>query len=220
MACRRARAAPPIPDTAAGPAPAGNVELVADQEHFERVVRRGILQATVSLDIATADFKALLIPTRYLAGRTGGRGQGPRSRGNSRNGAMSIVAVLAAMAERGVEVRILHAGVPSSPALRELRRGIPPNLVLRRCPRLHAKTVIIDARVMYLGSANLTGAGLGAKADGRRNFEWGAWTTATPLIDAIAQQFNRLWEGRQCPLCRRHDICPVPLEEPHLGPAQ
>ena len=205
-----------MPDIGASSSPAGNVELVVDQEHFERVVRHGILQARVSLDIATADFKALLVPVQYLASRHDRSGR--PARGGFRNRAVSIVNVLAAMAERGVEVRVLHAGVPSSPALRELRRGIPRNMVLRRCPRLHAKVVLIDARAMYLGSANLTGAGLGAKADGRRNFECGVWTTSTPLIDGVAQQFNRLWEGRQCRSCRRHDICPVPLEEPHLGP--
>jgi phosphatidylserine/phosphatidylglycerophosphate/cardiolipin synthase-like enzyme len=204
----------PIPASSAtagvagAPVPAGAVELVIDQEHFERVIRRGILEAKISLDIATADFKALLIPAAHLA---------PSQCGRGRNSAVSIVKVLGAMAGRGVEIRILHAGVPSSPALRELRRGIPRNLVMRRCPRLHAKTVIVDARAMYLGSANLTGAGLGAKADGRRNIEWGIWTASTALIDRIAQQFNRLWEGRQCPACRRHEVCPVPLEEPKLG---
>ena len=69
---------------------------------------------------------------------------------------------------------------------------------------------------MYLGSANLTGAGLGAKADGKRNFEWGVWTTSPPLIDSVLEQFNALWEGHRCENCRRKDVCPVPLEEPHL----
>ena len=69
---------------------------------------------------------------------------------------------------------------------------------------------------MYLGSANLTGAGLGAKADGRRNFEMGIWTDAPGLIDGVLEQFNALWESHQCRSCQRKDICPVPLEEPAL----
>jgi hypothetical protein len=69
---------------------------------------------------------------------------------------------------------------------------------------------------MYLGSANLTGAGLGAKSDGRRNFEMGIWTESPPLIDAVLEQFNVLWEGRRCKTCQRKDVCPVPLEEPRL----
>ena len=76
--------------------------------------------------------------------------------------------------------------------------------------------IVVDARGMYLGSANLTGAGLGAKADGRRNFELGVWTESPALIDAVLGHFNELWEGRQCKSCRRKDVCPVPLEEPRL----
>ncbi len=175
------------------------MELVANYDHFRRVVRDGILKTKVSLDISTADFKAMLVPT------------GDRRR------ARSIVEVVAELAKKGVEVRILHAGIPSGPVLEQFRRHrLPDNITIRRCPRLHAKAIIIDTQRMYLGSANLTGAGLGAKADGKRNFELGVWTTTPALIDAVLDQFNALWEGRECKTCRRHDICPVPLEEPDL----
>lgn len=176
--------------------PTGACELVVGRRHFTRVILEGLCAAGTSIDIMTADFKAMLIPTG------GGR-------------AKSIVQVLRERAARGVEARLLHAGVPSSRALRELRRDLPQNLVIRRCPRLHAKAVVIDSRAMYLGSANLTGAGLGAKADGRRNFELGVWTESAELIDAVLDEFNALWEGRRCVDCGRRDVCPVPLEEPH-----
>ncbi len=179
-------------------ASAGHSELVIDRDHFLRIVRQGILSARTSVDIMTADFKAMLIP------QVGSR----RAR--------SIVEVFRRLAARGVEIRLLHAGTPSSAALRELRAQLPANLTIRRCPRLHSKTVIIDSAKMYLGSANLTGAGLGAKADGRRNFEMGIWTDAPGLIDGVLEQFNMLWEGHQCRSCKRKDICPVPLEEPAL----
>jgi len=178
--------------------PAGHVELVADAQHFHRIVREGILAARVSLDIMTADFKAMLVPEPC----------------SSR--ARSIVEVFRGLAARGVEIRLLHAGTPSSAALRELKKSLPANLTIRRCPRLHAKTVVIDCQRMYLGSANLTGAGLGAKGDGRRNFELGVWTESQSLIDAVLDQFNQLWEGRKCQNCGRKDVCPVPLEEPQL----
>ena len=180
--------------------PTGTVRLVVDAEHHRQVVVDGILKARTSIDIATADFKAMLVPAR-----------------SGKNGrAASIVQVFRQLAGRGVEIRLLHAGTPSAPALRELKQSLPRNLTIRRCPRLHAKTVIIDSRAMYLGSANLTGAGLGAKADGKRNVEWGVWTISTDLIDAIEEQFNTLWEGRRCVGCRRKELCPVPLEEPRL----
>ncbi|HWE96554.1 MAG TPA: phospholipase D family protein [Tepidisphaeraceae bacterium] len=179
-------------------APTGSAELVIDAQHFHRIVRDGILTAKTSLDISTADFKAMLVPE-------------PGTRR-----AKSIVEIFRRLAARGVEIRLLHAGTPSSAALRELKKELPKNLTIRRCPRLHAKAVVIDARRMYLGSANLTGAGLGAKADGRRNFEMGIWTESPALIDAVLGEFNALWEGHRCESCKRKDVCPVPLEEPSL----
>lgn len=182
-------------------APSGHVELIADGDHFGRIVRDGLLRARTSLDVMTADFKAMLIPD------AGGR---------SARRAPSVVGHLRKLAAKGVEVRLLHAGTPSSAALRDLKGRLPPGLTIRRCPRLHAKAVVVDCRRMYLGSANLTGAGLGAKADGRRNFEMGVWTESPELIDAVLEQFNALWEGRRCDGCGRKDVCPVPLEEPDL----
>jgi phosphatidylserine/phosphatidylglycerophosphate/cardiolipin synthase-like enzyme len=181
------------------PCATGSAELVIDSQHFHRIVREGILKAETSLDIMTADFKAMLVPQP----------------GGSRR-AVSIVQIFRRLADKGVEIRLLHAGTPSSAALRELKRELPANLSIRRCPRLHAKSVVIDARQMYLGSANLTGAGLGAKADGRRNFEMGIWTESPAMIDAVLGEFNALWEGHRCEDCKRKDVCPVPLEEPEL----
>ncbi len=189
----------------------GQVELVVDEDHLQRVVIDGMLKASVSLDIMTADFKAMLVPTPAPG----------VSRRGSRN-APSIVHHLVKLAQKGVEVRLLHAGVPSGPALRELKRLLPGvkgsggSFVVRRCPRLHTKTVIVDACAMYLGSANLTGAGLGAKSARRRNFEMGIWTHASGLIDSVLSEFNMLWEGQRCEDCQRKDFCPVPLEEPRL----
>lgn len=159
----------------------------------------GMLSAKVSLDIATADFKAMLVP---LPGR---------------KQAQSIVQHLRRLADAGVEIRLLHAGTPSSAALRQLKAALPEKLTIRRCPRLHAKTVIVDSKAMYLGSANLTGAGLGAKNSDKRNFEIGLWACDLQMIDKVLDHFNTLWEGRKCTKCRRKEICPVPLEEPDLG---
>ncbi|MEM1099651.1 MAG: phospholipase D family protein [Planctomycetota bacterium] len=187
------------PQTSEGPT--GVCELVADAGHLDRVVRRGMLGAKVSLDLMTADFKAMLVPTS------------PKDRN-----APSIVAHLLKLAHRGIEVRVLHAGVPSGAALRELKKAspLPDTLTVRRCPRLHAKAVVVDASAMYLGSANLTGAGLGAKADKNRNFELGVWTESAELIEPVLASFNELWEGARCEGCGRRDVCPVPLEEPAL----
>ena len=179
-------------------APVGQARLILNRDHFRTIVLDGICGAKASVDIMTADFKAMLVPDGY-----------------SRR-ARSIVEIFRVLANKGVEVRLLHAGVPSGPALRELKRELPTGLTIRRCPRLHSKAVVIDSARMYLGSANLTGAGLGAKGDEKRNFEMGIWTESISMIDAVAEQFNQLWEGQPCKKCKRRDVCPVPLEEPSL----
>src|SRR4051794_25431318 len=104
----------------------GDVELVLDGEHFTRVVENGILKAKSSIAIMTADFKATLVPS------------------GSRGRAKSMVEVLAGLARKGVEVRLLHAGGPSAPTLEDLKKHRHERLVIRRCPRLHAKAVVID----------------------------------------------------------------------------
>jgi len=186
---------PGLPDALGGMR--GQAELIRGPEHLQRVIREGVLAAKVSLDIATADLKAVMVPDNH---------------GQTR----SLVHLLRQRAERGVEVRVLHSGVPSGPALQELRGRLPQTLRIRRCPRVHTKLVSVDSRAMYLGSANLTGAGLGAKAPDKRNFELGVWTESPDLIDGAAAEFNEIWEGRWCEGCGRRDACPVPLEEPRL----
>jgi phosphatidylserine/phosphatidylglycerophosphate/cardiolipin synthase-like enzyme len=176
--------------------PRGAAALVLDAEHRRRVVDR-LLSARFAIALATADLKAMRVP-------------------DARGGARSVIALLADRARAGVEVRVLHAGVPSRAALGELRGELPERLTFRRCPRVHTKAVIVDAEWMYLGSANLTGAGLGAKGVHRRNFEAGVFTSAGELIDPVLGWFDALWEGRYCEPCGRRDVCPVPLEEPDL----
>ncbi|MEM6749389.1 MAG: phospholipase D family protein [Planctomycetota bacterium] len=187
--------------TLMGRAPRGEVEFLADVELYRRVIRDGVLKAKVSVDILSANLKAVLTPD-------------PAPPHDRRRRAPSIIDRLGRMSQRGVEVRILHGDIPSGPAREALRKGPGANLAVRRCPRLHAKAVVIDARHLYLGSANLTGAGLGARGETRRNFEFGVWTESPELIDAVLERFNRLWEGDPCATCGLRDACPVPLEEP------
>jgi len=171
--------------------------LILNREHLEGVLGEALRACRHRLFIATANVKDLHVPA------AGGR-------------ARSIVDVFDELSDRGVEVRLLHSGVPSGPFLERLRAGVPENLTMRRCPRVHAKAVIADGRAMYLGSANLTGAGLGAKSAGRRNFEAGVWTDEVSLIDAVTDMLDGIWNGGQCGDCGRKEHCPEPLEEPSL----
>ena len=61
-------------------------------------------------------------------------------------------------------------------------------------------------------------AELGVPACSRRiSTPFSASRRKTCTIDGVLEQFNALWEARQCTTCRRKDVCPVPLEEPALA---
>ena len=187
------------------------IRLILNDEHMAGALGEALAACRHRLFICTADVKDLhlAIHTRQ-PGKAGGR---PK-RGWRR--AQSILEVFRGLSKEGIEIRLLHGGVPSGPFLAELKEGIPKGLIMRRCPRVHAKALIADGRLMYLGSANLTGAGLGAKSARRRNFEAGIWTDELSLIDPVLDMLDRVWNGSECEECGRKDYCPVPLEEPRL----
>jgi phosphatidylserine/phosphatidylglycerophosphate/cardiolipin synthase-like enzyme len=89
---------------------------------------------------------------------------------------------------------------------------------MRQCPRVHLKVIAIDGRLLYLGSANFTGAGLGAKGEGRRNFELGMLTDDDVWLDAVQGRFDRIWSGRECKGCKLRGVCPAPIDTlPEVG---
>lgn len=77
----------------------------------------------------------------------------------------------------------------------------------RLCPRVHMKIVVMDSELVYIGSANLTGAGMGMKSAANRNFEAGILTDEPGFIDAAMSHFDSIWEGIHCKQCGRKDFC-------------
>ena len=75
------------------------------------------------------------------------------------------------------------------------------------------KAVIVDGSLLYLGSANWTGAGLGAKGSGRRNFELGIVTDDGPLLDQVQSMYEHVWSGAACAGCKLREECPGPLAD-------
>ena len=173
-------------------------QSIINEEHLDHALVRALAIVRYRLFVATADLKDLHVP------QAGGA-------------AVSLFELFVRLAEGGVDVRILHSGVPSGPLLERLKNGVPPGMTLRRCPRVHVKAIIVDGRAMYLGSANLTGAGIGAKSRWRRNFEAGIWTEDLTVIDRVADMLDDVWDGRECRSCGRKKHCPEPLEEPDLA---
>ncbi|MCX5669984.1 MAG: phospholipase D family protein [Planctomycetota bacterium] len=170
-------------------------EYLTGERIYARVLADLIPSAKDSLLVATATLKATRIP------KPGGHAE-------------SVVRLFERLGDGGVEVRILHSGVPSGPFLEELKAVRPGVFHMRRCPRTHFKAAIADGQRLYLGSANLTGAGLGAKSAGRRNFEIGLVTDDPVLVDTVADLFEAVWSGSMCQTCHQRPHCPVPLESP------
>ena len=90
-------------------------------------------------------------------------------------------------------------------------RLVAGGLALKVCPRVHFKAVVVDGAWAYLGSANLTGAGLGAKADTARNFELGFVTEDFDVIDRVTALYEAVWSGAECRTCRLRAVCPDPI---------
>jgi phosphatidylserine/phosphatidylglycerophosphate/cardiolipin synthase-like enzyme len=184
--------------------------LLAGRGHYESVVKAA-MNAEHSLWIATANLKELMVEDE--------RARPGRRRVVGRQGEYrSVLEVFEDQVTRGVEIRILHASTPSRPFCAEMRRrpGLRrPNqrgFEMRLCPRVHFKTVIIDGTMLYLGSANWTGAGLGAKGEGKRNFEMGLQSRDDLLLDEVQGYFDSIWRGEPCALCKLRPTCPRPLD--------
>ena len=207
IARRSKKGSDPIssPLDVAMPVRAISMELVAGRGHYERVLR-AVLDAKVSVWIASANVKELMVEDS--------RARPGRRRTMKKRPYVSVLSHLDDLAARGVELRLLHAEIPSGPFRRELAqhpRLVAGGLALRRCPRVHLKAVIVDGELLYLGSANWTGAGLGAKGSGRRNFELGFVTDDAQLLDQVQGLYERIWSGGECGVCKLQDECPGPL---------
>ncbi|MDB4944416.1 MAG: phospholipase Active site motif domain protein [Labilithrix sp.] len=182
-------------------------ELLKDAEHHDRLVAGIVARAAVSVWIATANLKTMMVEAPV------------GSRARARGKYVSFFESLTELAARGVDVCVLHASPPSGPLQRELTRLGTSRLQLRQCPRVHLKMIAVDGRHLYLGSANLTGAGLGAKGDGRRNFEMGILTDDESMLDAAQERFDRIWRGRECGACSMRRHCAAPLDIARPAPA-
>jgi phosphatidylserine/phosphatidylglycerophosphate/cardiolipin synthase-like enzyme len=176
-------------------------ELLVGSALYREVILRRLVQARESVWIATANVKEMYVE------RSGG----------GREAYRSILEVFSELAGRGVALRLLHAELPSRPfraAFDRKRRLVRGGLELKICPRVHFKAVLVDGAWLYLGSANLTGAGLGAKGEHRRNFEVGFVTEDFELIDRTTALYESVWSGVECGPCQLRDVCPDPLGPP------
>ena len=125
-----------------------------------------------------------------------------------------FLALLAQLIRKGVEVRLIHAKEPG-PAFREDFDKYPvlyDRMERVLCPRVHFKMLVFDFKEVYIGSANLTGAGIGMKGEDKRNFEAGMRTDDSTIVEQAMNQFDDVWIGKFCKKCKRRDFCHDPIK--------
>ena len=167
-------------------------QYIANEDHYDKVIEK-IKDCKKALWIGTADIKDLYVKD--------GRGTKP------------LLEVLSDLAKRGVEIRLIHAKEPG-PAFRQDFDKYPAlidGMERVLCPRVHFKIIILDLKTAYVGSANLTGAGLGMKGENTRNFEAGVLSSNKDFVKSAAEQFDSVWMGAQCKGCRRKEFCGDPI---------
>ena len=165
---------------------------IANDAHYDQVIER-IKDVKKTLWIGTADIKDLYVKD--------GRGTKP------------LLEVLSDLVKKGVAIRLIHAKEPG-PAFRQdfdkypaLIEGMERVL----CPRVHFKIIVFDLKMAYVGSANLTGAGIGMKGENTRNFEAGILSCNKDFVNNAAEQFDSIWMGSFCKSCKRKEFCSDPI---------
>ena len=182
----------------------GGMEPAATVE-FTRAAR-GLCAASRRLGLVAPSFRSpprIVGSARTIRRRYNGAVVAVRLRGRP------MAAVLSDMIEQGISIRLLHAKEPGPNFRKDFDRFPPLIEGLERmlCPRVHFKSVMVDGKRAYTGSANLTGAGMGAKSAHRRNFESGILTDDPVMVNRIMDQFDQVWIGGHCEPCGRKQYC-------------
>ena len=166
--------------------------FISDISHYDIVLNLAI-QAKNSLWIGTADIKDLYV----IQGQT----------------EKPFLGILSELIGHGVEVRLIHAKEPGPNFRKDFDKYPSLARMLERvlCPRVHFKIIIIDQKICYIGSANLTGAGMGMKSVYRRNFEAGILTDNSDIVNAAIEEFDKVWRGSECKKCQRRKFCIDPI---------
>jgi phosphatidylserine/phosphatidylglycerophosphate/cardiolipin synthase-like enzyme len=172
-------------------------QLLLNREIYTEFIQSRLPQARRFLWIVTADIKDLHVEFNHRF--------------------QPLLEILSGLVERGVAVRLIHAKEPGPRFREDFDRfdALINNDLFERilCPRVHTKAIVIDGETAFLGSANLTGAGMGAKNADRRNFEAGFVFDDPEHLDRLMHWIDSLYLGEHCHTCQRRQFCPDPIIE-------
>ena len=168
------------------------LQYIADIDHYNTVLGN-VRNAEATLWIGTADIKDLHV----------------------KNGSYTVpfLEIIAGLINRWVEVRLIHAKEPGTAFREDFDKYPLLKSMLEQvlCPRVHFNLIIIDNKLAYIGSVNLTGAGMGMKSGNRGNFEVGIFTDEPEIVEAAMEQFDSVCRGEHCKKCGKREYCGDPV---------
>lgn len=155
------------------------VSYVADEEHYTQVFRR-MTEVENSLKIATGDIKNFNVSVESESGEE----------------TLRLCEFFLSLVERGVHVQVVCMKPfgfylytkENCPQLLE-----NPLFELRYNGHNHMKVFIFDDECAYIGSGNITGAAIGKRASGRRNYEAGMLLMGESMMQAPLHHFEKSW---------------------------
>ena len=165
---------------------------ISNSDHYKEVVEQ-IKSVKQTLWIGTADIKDVYVDV---------------------DGEVKpLLGLIAQLIRRGVEVRLILGKEPGQNFRDDFDKYpvLYDRLERVLCPRVHFKMLVFDGKEVYIGSANLTGAGIGMKTDNKRNFEAGILTDDSEIVEQAMNQFDEVWMGKFCKTCKRREFCPDPI---------
>ena len=166
--------------------------LISDREHYDFLIGN-IRKARRSVLISTANMK------RFSIGET-----------EAKATSESFLDILDSLANSGVDIRVICSS-PSRGFLEEMEGHEDlmnsPYFSFKTCRRCHMKMVVIDSEIIYIGSANITAAGMGPRIDTRRNFEVGMISSDSNLVEQGIDIFEESWSTERCSTCYYKSEC-------------
>ena len=152
---------------------------VADEEHYTQVFKR-MTEVKHSLKIATANLKNFSITVEIDKGEE----------------TLRLCDFFLSLVERGVHVQVVcmkpfgfyNYTMENCPQLLD-----NPLFELRHNEHNHMKIFILDDECAYIGSANITSAAIGKRANKSRNHEAGILMWGPTMMQAPLHHFEMVW---------------------------